>query len=321
MKANEVKPLFKEFDFEGNRKYWVYYPISRKRPTTTPEPAVSPTPTPTQTVTPTPTVTPTQTPSATPTPTPTPSAAVWSPSQMTNLQDWWRADTGVSLTGSDVDSWEGYNGNVISPLNTSKKASYDAADTDWNGEPSITINPTNETNGTIEVGYTTESLSSGISDKTFYMVCKIDNLQNEKGLFLMKADDPDTSRMAILTRTTGTPNSLYGFNYAILPGTSYTTLNTDNTNGSYLFVAMSYSTSGDMNWYSSNSSTLGSPTKTLTGASTTFVADEMEIGSYVGAIKPSSKFSVVEVISVDNTIATGTELTNLQNYLNTRYGI
>jgi len=84
---------------------------------------------------------------------------------------------------------------------------------------------------------------------------------------------------------------------------------------------MSYSTSGDMNWYSSNSSTLGSPTKTLTGASTTFVADEMEIGSYVGAIKPSSKFSVVEVISTDDTIATGTELTNLQNYLNNRYGI
>jgi hypothetical protein len=38
MKANEVKPLFKDFDFEGNRKYWVYYPISKKRPTTTPEP-------------------------------------------------------------------------------------------------------------------------------------------------------------------------------------------------------------------------------------------------------------------------------------------
>jgi len=99
MKANEVKPLFKEFDFEGNRKYWVYYPISRRRPTTTPEPVETfylmdegsnpllteggdnieydfPAPTP-----------------------------PFSPTDISNLTNWWESTSGITTDGSGVVSW------------------------------------------------------------------------------------------------------------------------------------------------------------------------------------------------------------------------
>ena len=158
MKANEVKPLFKDFDFEGNRKYWVYYPISRRRPTTTPEPVetfhltdeasnpllteggdfidydfvIPPTPTPTPSQTASPTPTPSITPTLTLTPTPTPSSTAFSPADISGLIYWsdYSDVNNLTLDTSTYDSVESVNDSysgitIFSQLTKAEQPKYD----------------------------------------------------------------------------------------------------------------------------------------------------------------------------------------------------
>lgn len=321
-------------------------PTPTKTSTPTPTPSITPsvtstlTPTPTKTGTPTPTPTrtpapacditytelpsptpsntPTTTPTNTPTVTPTASPAVaWTPANIIGLNDWWTPSSGVVLSGLNVDSWTGYNGKLFTPYNASNKATYSASDVNWNNQPSITINPTNAGG---EWGYKAPTNLTTPSTISSFVVARNNNLSADKPLFMIwNNTGAPNSRIATLWNTDG-GNTLWGYTDGMGHNTNYTSLGVNDTAPSYVFNEMIYVPSSTLlEWYASNTSILGSVKKQLTSASSSIVLNELQLGTYFG-ILGSLTFSVVDVISV-NGIISPSDLTNLQNYINTKYGI
>jgi hypothetical protein len=249
-------------------------------------------------------------PSPTPTPTPTPPPSGWTPADFTNLYDWWTSDSGVNTTGSDVDSWVGYSGNTLTPFNSSLKASYSATDSDFDNEPSITMNPTSSF---IDCGYTT-NMPTATTSKTSIVIGKLITKRSN--------DNPLSTWSEGVTPRAG----IWG-----QPGTDYllydsTNLNyTGNTwvNGTYQIIMMSYNrTSGDFSFFPSNN-TSGLTTPYLTtnvSANLNFVSGLFGLASYIGAYGLTPTMKIVETIWI-NGIPTNTEITNYITYLSTKYGI
>ena len=289
-------------------------PTNTNTPTTTTTPTVTPTNTntPTPSITPTLTTTPTNTPTLTRTPTPSPVVA-WTPASLSNLNDWWSTSFGVVLSGLNVDSWTGYNGKNFTPYNASNKATYSASDSDWNNQPSITINPTNAGG---EWGYKAPTNFITPTTISTFIVARNNTLADEKPLLLVI--NPTTSvRAASLWRTAG-GNTLWGYGYDGA-NIQYSSLGVSDVAPSYMFNEIIYNNSSSQyDWYASNTSTLGSVKQTMTGVVNKLLT-EIQIGTYFG-ILGSINFSVVEVISVNGIVPPG-ELSQLENYINTTYGI
>jgi len=255
------------------------------------------------------------------TPTPPPS---WTPAEMTNLNDWWRADTGVNLTGSNVNSWEGYNGTLFSPNTpTGLKATYTLSSANWNGQSVITINPTSSTSSGGYSAYT----SGGAITKTSYIVARINSLNSdERGFFTMEDGTlTNTDRTAFIGRTVDTPNLLWRYEAdCTATGSVYFSTGVEGGVGSYVFGAIEYNASAatkTMNWYVSNTSTLGFSVGTRTGTKTPTDIGFVNLGMYCAFLPLyGMSLDVVEVIVV-NGLLNPTDLIQLENYLNTRYGI
>jgi len=251
---------------------------------------------------------------------PTPPA--WTPAQMTNLNDWWRADTGLTLTGTDVDSWEGYNGQIFSPKTPALKATYSSSDSNWNNQASITINPTNSGSNAGYQVYT----SGGATSRTIYGIFRINSVSNETGLFTMEDGAvSNVKRASYLVRTTETPNKLWYYtDQLVKSGAVYANSGINDGVGSYIFGAIEYNASAatkTIQFYASNTSTLGSVINTTSGTFSAADVGYLNLGFYINSLTlPAQSFSVVEVISV-NGILNPTDLTELETYLNTRYGI
>lgn len=297
-------------------------PTPTKTSTPTPTPSItptltsSPTTTPTNTPSITPTITPTKTTTPTPTltPTPTSSPIPWTPASLSNLNDWWSTSFGVVLSGFNVNAWTGYNGKNFTPYNASNKATYSASDINWNNQPSITINPSNAGG---EWGYKAPTNISVPTTMSAFVVARNNTLSDEKPLLMIWDNSGSNSRMASLWRTAG-GDTLWGYTDN-LPNVSYSTLSVSDAAPSYIFNELNYNPSaGTMDWFASNTSILGPTKKSLTGR-TALALNEIQLGTYFG-ILGSLNFSVVEVILVNGNVPPG-ELANLENYINTTYGI
>jgi hypothetical protein len=282
-------------------------PTLTSTPTTTPTntPSVTPTITPTKTTTPTPTLT----------PTPTSSPIPWTPASLSNLNDWWSTSFGVVLSGLNVDAWTGYNGKNFTPYNASNKAVYSASDINWNNQPSITINASNAGG---EWGYKAPTnIVAPTLPISAFVIARNNTLIDETPLLMIWDNTGSVSRMASLWRTGG-GNTLWGYTDG-LPNLSYSTLSVSDAAPSYIFNELLYNPLlGTMDWFASNTSILGPTKKSVTGR-TALALNEIQLGTYFG-ILGSLNFSVVEVIMVNGIVPPG-ELTQLQNYINTTYGI
>lgn len=253
-------------------------------------------------------------------PTPPPS---WTPAEMTNLFDWWRADTGLTLTGSDVDSWEGYNGTLFTPVSSSLKATYTSSSSNWNSQAAITINPTNSASN---AGYSATTNTGAIS-RTIYGVFRVNSISNETGLFTMEDGAlAGVKRASYILRTTDIPAQLYYFQGGIVGGAdTYANTGIEDGVGSYIFGAIEYNATAatkTVKFYASNSSTLGSsPVATTSGTATAGSVPIINLGYYARFLPlPAQSMDVVEVISVDG-LLNSSDVSNLETYINTRYGI
>ena len=261
--------------------------------------------------------TPTPTPTSTATPTPSPTQPAWSPSQLSNLYEWWTTSSGINTSGTDVISWEGYNGNLLSPQSSTYKPTYVASDSDWKSEPSIIIN-----NGDIldiDVGMSGLS-SSNVSSKTIIMVSRIlnTNVRGYEG-FITLGTSNSQDRMSILVQKDS--QGFLGYNScnsqeivygsvvpANMPQYSNVVMTYDYDNGVYNFYASE--TANLTNQWSATSTCVSGRTLTDYG---------LAIGSYTtGTLMSPPKMSVVEVIAVDG-ILTPTDYSNLQVYLQNKY--
>lgn len=291
--------------------------------TSSPTPTVTSTPTqtPSSTNTPTPTATQTLTPTPTLTQTPTPSPVVWTPALLPNLFDWWTSTSGVSLSGSDVNNWTGYNGNLFQNYNGSFKPSYNPTDVSWNNNPSITINPTNVA---ANVGMYATRPSGSTPTFTAIILCKLNSIGSDKALLTMW--DEDTSNSSRMSLFTNPNNKIWTYQEAIVVGGgTYITSSVNGAVGDYVFGLYDYDSTSNpktLGFKISNTSNLGSVINPASGTLTPETLERLELGAYldnvVGVQSPS--FSVVDVIWI-NGLLQPTETILLQNYVATKYGI
>ncbi len=240
-------------------------------------------------------------------------AGAWTPAQITGLYDWWNPSTGVSLSGSNVLTWTGYNGNLFNPAQAGRYATFSSSDAAWNSNPSITINPSNAAG---EWGYTAFT-GGATATKTSIILCKKISSGNENAVFTSYDNNFVSSipRFAILTNTP----DYWGYTSDMGAGTSYSTINVNDADNTYLFGSMEYIITGTptINWYGSNTSTLGGVQKTAT--TTARLQNTISLGVYFN-ILTSAKFSVAEVIAINGVLSAG-DLSSLQTYIATKYGI
>lgn len=282
----------------------------------------TPTPTPTSSVTPsiTPTITPTITPSVsitpsvTTTPTPTPSGSVWTPASFANLYDWWTADAGVGLSGSNVTGWTGYNSNVLSPFNGTYPATYSSSDAAFNNEPSITLNPTK---ANVDAGYTVP-VNGSASNGCVIVIGKL--LEKQTGDF-----NPIFSN----TQDVGRRYAVFGMNsssewlwYTQQFSPEYTITGTGFTDGNYVIIRVDSNISaGTTTYYQSTDGSLTNQVEQLSGdTNVNFNQSNLILGGYNNVSGKTPKMSVVEFIKI-NALPSGAEITNMENYISTKYGL
>ena len=250
-----------------------------------------------------------------------PAPPSWSPAEMNNLFDWWRADTGLTLTGSDVDSWEGYNGNILQPYNTARKAIYSGSSTVWNSQPSVIFNPNNNTD---QVGYYMDRDIASTITQTSIIVLNAEAVANDR--FWMTLWDKDTSNAsrAGLSPKTG---EVWRYQEAIVTaGGLYASSGVPGAAGNYVFGVIEYNASAatkSISFWISNTSSLGAVNYTATGTRTPEIMERLEIGAYLENVVGATgtrRFSVVEIIQLSGTFDAA-DKTNLETYINTRYGI
>ena len=277
-------------------------------PTPTPTPsttaiAITPTPTPTKTLTPTPTST---------------LSPSWNPSQISNLWDWWSADSGVGLSGSDVLSWTGYNGNILLPFESSYKALYNDSDPNFGNQPSIKINPTS---ANTDCGYSVTVNKSDLSG-TVILVGKLDGLR--PNYMCIIANTVAAGGAGNRYATFFNDGSPYNYAYYVGPTNPIFTVNAASpTIGDYLFLRMSFDNpTNDLFYYQSTSNTFTNLVQSYTTYedNVNFNEQKLCLGTYQGNVGWTAVMRVVEFIKVD-AVMSGTELTNLSTYITNKYGI
>jgi hypothetical protein len=86
--------------------------------------------------------------------------ALWTPEDLSNLYCWWRADTGITTSGTNVTSWASKAGAVSRTLvqaGGSTNSVYNSADSSFNNQATIEF-PSNR-NGCLTIGDVSSSLS------------------------------------------------------------------------------------------------------------------------------------------------------------------
>lgn len=148
----------------------------------------------------------------------------WTPSDLgANLIDAWDADTGIVLSGSDVSSWTGTNGNVLG-LNTltsesaPNRPAFGAAS--YNSKAGVTFDATNGE----YLATTADSVAFGSSSSSFFMAAQLASASAAYGRLLSfqrgGAGDFSTSdTVAAILRDNNTQAITFFQNST--PGTSY----------------------------------------------------------------------------------------------------
>jgi hypothetical protein len=239
----------------------------------------------------------------------------FTPAQFTNLWDWWSADSGVATSGSNVTSWTGYNGNVLTPFNTSYYPSYAATNASFKGYPSINVNPTQVNT---DCGFIT-NLPNINTSKTLILIGRLKGKTGGDWNALITAGPGQNPRMGIWG---GNTNNYLNYiatgagDQILYDGTTFVT-------GTYQLIRLTYNrTTGQANYYHGNSLT------DLTTASLTinslsgydFTNGKFCVTSYNGSYEGTPNMDIVESVFI-NGIPTANEMTQYKIYLEAKYGL
>lgn len=286
-------------------------------PTVTKTPSATPTSTPTNTPTATtPSGSPSPTPTNTSTPSPTPTTPVtgFTPADLTNLYDWWRSDSGILYSAGTADrvtGWTGYNGITLTASTLDNDIpQYNTTDALFNNHPSIRFNPNNAniTNN----GMRTINSTSATSKSVFIVYYQETIASNEDIIYYGL---PFFGSTTVLF---GQPAGSY-YGYAQAGNIQFTTGNTFTSNSYQIVRIDTDSVAGTINWFASNSYDVNN----LIYSSPQSIPDFFNQGDFgimdwQGYFGQTPRGRVVEVIYMDAN-PTGSEITNLNNYLYNRY--
>ena len=287
-------------------------PTMTQTPTETPTPTATETstPTPTETSTPTPSVTNTATPTNTPTPTST-GAASFTPANLTNIYEWWRADNGINYSGSStttISGWTGYYGLKLTGYSATQYPVIYSADPIFNDYNSVLINPNFVSQDVgMRVPYTTTA-----SSRTMIALMYLDNKNTATQNHLTSLGAiAGSQHPTIFGRWTTPQYEIYGVGQ--ITGNTF-------TDGTIQLLRSDYNRpAGSTNFYISTGYTLTAfTTSSSTIANQNNTSGVIRIGQYDNAYGRTPKARVMEII-VMNAIPTPTELANLQTYFSNRY--
>ena len=239
--------------------------------------------------------------------------APWDPSQLTGLWDWWTATTGVNMTGVSVDSWTGYNSNVLLPFAGGTKAEYIASDANFNNEPSVLFNPNYIDGG--DYSYYIP-VNSNTTSKCIFMVAKLITKITGDTSDILALGSSSSPRFAMFSQPGNPLIDIYADNGG------YDTVGGSYVNGDYVFIRQQYNRStGLLSYYSSTTNSFTNLIGTFSvSANLNYINGNFSVNGYSGQYGGTGKTSVVEVISMD-ALPTPTEITQLQTYIQTKYGI
>lgn len=283
-------------------------PTVTETPTNTPTATVTETPTntPTATVTETPTNTPTQsvTPTLTSTPTPTPTTpSAFSPDSINNLIGWWKADTGVNTSGSLVDSWNDQaTSNNIGTFSfiSGNKATYNASGFGTNSKPYISL----AYNDSVSLYRSANNWVTSAS--TMYIVGQFTNYPTGAYYRYMESANGYGSGFIMLGESAGNLQTNLGF-------TSSLTASVEPVTGTPFCMRVVWDTS-------TNNIRLDNGAEANTGSVLGSQADAKLCLFNLNGSNYGSGWDVAEII-IYNRVLTAGELTDLNTYITTKYGI
>ena len=292
-------------------------PTPTTTPTNTPTPTETSTPTPSVTTTNTPSITPTNTTTPTNTPTPSSTPPPFDPSQLNNLYDWWVADTGVGLsggTGTTVTGWTGYNGLVFTANSLTYPPALVSTDSFFNNQSSIRFNPTSASTQTAGMKVPNSNFSGSITTIMVYMV---------EGNSYNYSIDADTMYIGTFFNDQMTAFGL-SFNVWYLYANSGSfQINTGTTYNTDVPIFQRYTfdrPNSELEYYMNNTNDLTTLLATGSSGSADCATGNLGIFDWEGYFGYTPVARVIEVIHI-NGIPSGTELTNLQTYYSTKYGL
>ena len=238
--------------------------------------------------------------------------APFSPTDLSGLSLWLKADAGVTLSGSNVTAWadQSGNGNNAS-ANSGQEPTFVSSFS--NGKPAI------EFDGLAQIMQIADANSLDFLATSSFIVIKYLGQGTGNNIVYFKnsnAGDPEGQAMYGLVAYNGDGYASFSLNVDVGGWSDYTT-QIDISNGVPKILSMTYDDT-DQNVYSngsfSDTFSIGGDIATSTGL--------FQIGGYNQSFNSEEYFygRIAEVIMYNRAV-TGTERQQVETYLNTKYAI
>ena len=244
-------------------------------------------------------------------------APSWTPEDLSNLYCWWRADTGITTSGSNVTSWASKAGTVSRTLiqaNFTTNTVYNSADSSFNNK--ATVEFPSDRNGCLTIGDTSSSLSQITAVCIIFSPLGLPRSGYDLAGGLTSTDGA-SGEIVIGPSTSAFNNEYSAYTYTGGQKTS----GVASTNGGKQFMIGDFSgTAGDIIFYPN--STTGVSTNTVVANLNPLA--RYSIGGYgappnniAGGIGFHGK--IMEMIITTGTRWTSQDVSDLSNYVSTYY--
>jgi len=239
-------------------------------------------------------------------------AAAWTPADLTDVLYWWYTDAGVTTSGGGVTAWTDQITSRTLSVNVGTPMTYTAADVQFNNLPSIY---NDGTMATLFNGALTGDIANG-DDFTQIWIGKPDTI-GAASYAIWGGETATAGAASEIAPYVSSPDSAdlpgyYRFGYS---GNGRTNTIGITSGGSTIYHIVSYDASAGTITQYWNSTTAN---QTSTGFPTSVDRNpfRFEIGGYSNSL--NYKGYILECIVMKN-VPTPTELSDLDNYITSRY--
>ena len=246
---------------------------------------------------------------------PAPPPITWTPADLSNLHVWFRADTGITTSGTNVTSWASKAGvsRTLSQAAGATNSVYNSADSSFNNRATVLF--PSDLNGCLTLGTVT---SSGLTQTT--AICFIFSpLGLPAGGYQLLGGLTSTGgaggELVPGPSTNAFPNEYSAYSF---PGGQKTS-GVASTNGGKQFMIIDFSSSDDILIFYPNSTT-GVTTSTsisTLGNARYSIGGYGQPGGFAGGIGFYGK--IMEMIITTGTRWTAGDVSNLSSYVNAYY--
>ena len=239
----------------------------------------------------------------------------WAPSDFTNVQYWWRADLGVTTTGTDVTNWvDQINGLDITQTNAANRPTLTTS-ANLNGQATINFNGTTDW-----LSSKTTPAAVNNTDVTTLSIYRIPNTPPGAGIIFGYSGIFAAAGRMFIDGVSGNLRL-----YSQWAASKASVLQSPMTSGNKSFYWNYDSSAGNEDYAYNTLTTTNLVTGGLTGR-TNNQALTVAVGATINSVNNQTVFSgrYIEVVSAENVVIYGTpttqELNDWKSYVNTRYG-